>query len=257
MKRRMISILIGGFIGYFYYYFVGCRTGACAITSNPLISTIYGAVLLGLIVELIHDTMMSKNQKKSLFDAIAPVYALFYPMQKRRFKEVLDNIEESFDMGGVKTVLDVGCGTGALCSTLSQRGFIVTGVDPAEEMLRIAAKKTRGDHITFIHASATEYLPFDDKAFDLSIASYVAHGMDKEQRIKLYEQMSRVTKGKVIIYDYNKNRSLLTTIVEWLEKGDYFYFIKNAEAEMRLRFSDVKVIDVSARAAWYICTPNT
>ena len=256
MKRRFFSIIIGGLTGYLYYYFVGCRTGTCAITSNPTISTIYGAVLLGLIVELIHDTMMSKSQKKSLFDAIAPVYALFYPMQKRRFKEVLDNIEESFDMGGFKTVLDVGCGTGALCSTLSQRGYIVTGVDPAEEMLRIAAEKTRGDNIDFIRANATESLPFDDKAFDIAIASYVAHGMDKEQRIKLYEQMSRVTKGQVIIYDYNKNRSLLTTIVEWLEKGDYFYFIKNAEEEMKHCFADVRVIDVSARAAWYICTPK-
>lgn len=256
MKRRFVSIITGGLIGYLYYYFVGCRTGACAITSNPLISTIYGAVLGGLVVELIYDTMMPKPQKDSLFDAIAPVYALFYPMQKKRFKEVLDGIAKSFDMDCFKTVLDVGCGTGALCSTLSQRGFIVTGIDPAEEMLRIATKKTGGDRITFIHASATEHLPFDDKSFDLSIASYVAHGMNKEQRAKLYGQMSRVTKGKVIIYDYNKNRSLLTTIIEWLEKGDYFYFIKNAEAEMRRCFADVNVINVSARAAWYICTPG-
>lgn len=256
MKRRLISIFIGGLTGYLYYYFVGCRTGACAITSNPLISTVYGAVLSGLIVELIHDIMIPKSQKESLFDAIAPVYALFYSMQKKRFKEVLDGTGEVFDMASFKTVLDVGCGTGALCSTLAQRGFSVTGIDPAEKMLEIAIKKTEGDQITFIHSKAAEHLPFEDKTFDISIASYVAHGISKEQRKKLYEQMSRVTKSKIIIYDYNRNKSLLTTIIEWLEKGDYFYFIENAEAEMKDCFSDVKVIPVSSRASWYICTPG-
>jgi len=262
MKRRLISVIAGGLVGYLYYYFVGCRSGTCTITSNPFNSTIYGAVLSGLIVELLHDLWSPSVKQKSLFNAIAPIYALFYNRQKKQFSKVLDNIQMEFDVDSFKTILDVGCGTGALCSTLAQRGFSVTGIDPAEEMLRIAIKKTEGDTITFIHGNATEPLPFENKTFDISIASYVAHGMNKEQRKRMYEQMSRVTKSKVIIYDYNKNRSLFTTVIEWLEKGDYFYFIKNAESEMRdcvsemkKCFADVEVVDVSARASWYICTP--
>jgi hypothetical protein len=88
--------------------------------------------------------------------------------------------------------------------------------------------------------------------------------MKAEQRKSMYAQMSRVTKSKVIIYDYNKSRSLLITIIEWLERGDYFHFIGHAESEMKncvsemaKCFADVKVVDVGARAAWYICTPTT
>jgi hypothetical protein len=42
---RTVPSILGGGAGYAYYRFVGCRTGACPITSNPWISTIYGALL--------------------------------------------------------------------------------------------------------------------------------------------------------------------------------------------------------------------
>ena len=55
IKRIIIGGILGGFAGYLYYYFVGCYSGTCAITSNPLNSTIYGVVLGGLIIELLSD----------------------------------------------------------------------------------------------------------------------------------------------------------------------------------------------------------
>ena len=43
--RLIIGILVGGGLGFAYYRFVGCSSGTCPLTSNPIISTIYGAVL--------------------------------------------------------------------------------------------------------------------------------------------------------------------------------------------------------------------
>jgi hypothetical protein len=45
----MLAVLIGAAGGFAYYRFVGCSTGTCPITSNPYISTGYGA-LLGLVL---------------------------------------------------------------------------------------------------------------------------------------------------------------------------------------------------------------
>lgn len=199
---------------------------------------------------------LGKRSSALLFNTIAPIYGLFYNRQKKKFAEVIESVVEELDLTAFEKILDVGCGTGALCSVLNDKGINVTGIDPAVRMLNIAMKKPENKQVTFIHANVLNKLPFDDKYFDVSIASYVAHGMTQNERKLMYAEMRRVTKYIVIIYDYNKNRSILTTIIEWLEGGDYFYFIKNADSEMKKCFSDVKVIDVDLRAAWYICKSN-
>ncbi len=43
--KIIAGVIIGGLLGYAYYRFVGCSTGACPLTSNPWISTMYGAVM--------------------------------------------------------------------------------------------------------------------------------------------------------------------------------------------------------------------
>lgn len=43
--RVALSSLVGGVVGFLYQRFVGCRTGTCAITSNPYVSTLYGAFI--------------------------------------------------------------------------------------------------------------------------------------------------------------------------------------------------------------------
>lgn len=198
-----------------------------------------------------------------LFNTIAPVYGLFYQKQKQRYREIVRHAARELNLVGNESILDVGCGTGALCSVLHEAGFSVTGVDPAQNMLAVAKRQPENEDIRFLQANALEQLPFADKSFDLSIASYVAHGLQKRERMKLYAEMRRITKEKVILFDYNQNRSLTTSLVEWLERGDYFRFIKNPKgemescvSEMEKCFSEVRVIDVDKRAAWYVCTPR-
>jgi len=48
--RPFLGITLGGIAGFSYYYYVGCSTGSCAITSSPYISTIYGGLFGYLIV---------------------------------------------------------------------------------------------------------------------------------------------------------------------------------------------------------------
>lgn len=47
--RRILPVVLGATAGYAYYYFIGCASGTCPITSNPWISTAYGA-LLGFLI---------------------------------------------------------------------------------------------------------------------------------------------------------------------------------------------------------------
>lgn len=52
IKKHILVIsgmLIGALAGFLYWKFVGCESGTCAITSNPINSTVYGFVTGGLI----------------------------------------------------------------------------------------------------------------------------------------------------------------------------------------------------------------
>ena len=51
-KITLIGILVGGIGGYLYYFYVGCASGTCAITSKPLNSSVYGAFMGGLFFNL-------------------------------------------------------------------------------------------------------------------------------------------------------------------------------------------------------------
>jgi hypothetical protein len=48
-KRELIGITLGAIAGFLYWKFVGCSSGTCMITSKPINSTLYGA-LMGFLV---------------------------------------------------------------------------------------------------------------------------------------------------------------------------------------------------------------
>ena len=60
----IIGILIGALGGYLYYHFVGCNSGTCTITSKPVNSTLYGALMGGLLFSIFRKEkkVTSKNE---------------------------------------------------------------------------------------------------------------------------------------------------------------------------------------------------
>ncbi len=43
--RWLVFVVVGALAGYLYWYFIGCSSGSCAITSSPVNSTLYGAFM--------------------------------------------------------------------------------------------------------------------------------------------------------------------------------------------------------------------
>lgn len=61
MKKHILVLLgiaVGAISGYIYWKYVGCLTGNCAITSQPVNSTVYGAIMGGILFSLV------KREKK-------------------------------------------------------------------------------------------------------------------------------------------------------------------------------------------------
>ena len=57
----IVGVIVGAVAGYAYWQFVGCSSGSCAITSKPLNSTLYGAVMGGLLFSIFQN-----NNKKNV-----------------------------------------------------------------------------------------------------------------------------------------------------------------------------------------------
>jgi hypothetical protein len=49
LVKLALGVVVGGALGFAYYYFIGCRTGTCPITGSPIISTAYGSLIGGLL----------------------------------------------------------------------------------------------------------------------------------------------------------------------------------------------------------------
>ncbi len=59
-QKRILASFVGGIAGFAYYYYIGCVSGTCAITSDPYISTGYGMLIAAL---LINDTSKKKENR--------------------------------------------------------------------------------------------------------------------------------------------------------------------------------------------------
>lgn len=198
------------------------------------------------------------GEKAFLFDRIATIYGLFFNLQVRKYRYIFDSVKAELDLSSYQSIIDIGCGTGALCKVLGEFGMSVTGLDPAEAMLAIGRKKvgetdSNQQDVQFIHGNVLNGLPFKDKSFDLAISSYVAHGLLPEERHTLYNEMQKVAKHTVVLFDYNERCSWIIDIAEWLEGGDYFCFIETIKDDLANQFGNLKVINTGKHSAMYIC----
>lgn len=62
--KPLVFIVIGGLLGFLYYWKVGCVTGSCPITSDPLRSILYGAVF-GFLLSVIFSKPAVRNDGSS------------------------------------------------------------------------------------------------------------------------------------------------------------------------------------------------
>ena len=98
------------------------------------------------------------------------------------------------DLAGVEagaTVLDVGCGPGALTAELVSRlgASAVAAVDPSEPF--VAAARARNPGVD-VQLAPAEELPFTDGAFDVALAQLVVHFM--RDPVEGLREMARVTR---------------------------------------------------------------
>jgi hypothetical protein len=51
-KLEVIGVILGAIAGFLYWKFIGCTSGTCMITSKPLNSSLYGALMGYLVLSM-------------------------------------------------------------------------------------------------------------------------------------------------------------------------------------------------------------
>lgn len=177
---------------------------------------------------------MKDNFHLFLFNCIAPFYSLFFKKQVRTFTEILALINNPVLKGRDSLeILDIGCGSGALLKVLYQAGHRVTGIDPAAGMVTRARKNLASTDVELYCDDFLQKDVFAEKHFDFIFVSYVLHGLKSEARVNLLKKALQLAREKVIIIDYATRGSFFVDVIEWLERGDYFNFVKNFQAELK------------------------
>jgi ubiquinone/menaquinone biosynthesis C-methylase UbiE len=140
---------------------------------------------------------MAKEEKGISLDYLSDYYDVLTPAERSRFRR------RQIDLVGLRegeTVLEVGCGTGALAFlaklAVGETGE-VAGVDIAPKMISRAEEKASkaGLDIAFRVASVDE-LPFPDQQFDAVISSLMFHHLPVEVKRAGLEEIRRVLKGE-------------------------------------------------------------
>jgi SAM-dependent methyltransferase len=138
----------------------------------------------------------------SHFDSIATVYDESLPphVVEHYLRKRTRFVREHCPSG---QGLDVGCGTGALASRLSEAGYEMTGIDPSDGMLEVL--RERAPAIRALNASGTD-LPFDDDQFDLVLTVATLHHIaDPNDVRQTLAEMVRVAKpsSRILVWDHN------------------------------------------------------
>jgi len=61
----ILFVAIGGFAGYLYWYYIGCNSGSCPITSNWYGSMAYGLLIGYLTGSVVQEQIHKRKPKKA------------------------------------------------------------------------------------------------------------------------------------------------------------------------------------------------
>lgn len=64
-KLYIIGAIAGAIAGYAYWFYVGCASGTCGITSKPVNSTLYGALMGSLFFGLFKKNKVQEQTNKN------------------------------------------------------------------------------------------------------------------------------------------------------------------------------------------------
>lgn len=95
---------------------------------------------------------------------------------------------------GVRTILELGCGTGNDAARLASEGYSVTAIDLSAQAIAQAQGK-HGSQASFLVADMTGRLPFPDASFDAVMSNVAMHMFPDRVTRAVFAQVERLVRA--------------------------------------------------------------
>ena len=138
--------------------------------------------------------------------------------------QIRDMLAEAAAQSPGASVLEIGCGTGAVTEKLIARGLHVTAIDQNPEMLERARARlahSSPDAITFVERTASEIDAFPKGSFDAVVASLSLSEMSHQERAFVLKCAMRALRpgGVIAIADEVRPRSFINRALQKVVRG--------------------------------------
>lgn len=156
------------------------------------------------------------------------IYTLILRMTFRgKEPELRQKIADLAQLRPGESVLDAGCGTGALAFVAKERVGItgsVHGIDPSRQMIAYARSKAPGRKLSVdFQIGLVEHLAFPDQSFDVVLCTWMIHHLPTNDQRRGLAEMARVLKpgGRLLLVDSHLDDLLLPQgVFSHRETGD-------------------------------------
>jgi ubiquinone/menaquinone biosynthesis C-methylase UbiE len=139
----------------------------------------------------------------------------------------------------VKTILDVGCGTGDF-APCTPKNASYTGVDISEQYLDFAQKKYGSKNKVFLNQDVTDINFYSKKKYDGVLFVSMLHHLSDKELEKMLPVIKKITKGVIIIADIIPNPpGMLRKFLVKLDQGKY---VRRQEAKLKILKKYFKVV---------------
>jgi predicted TPR repeat methyltransferase len=166
--------------------------------------------------------------------------------------DFLEEVMRRYAAGPVRTILDLGCGTGGHALLLARRGYEITAVDRSEEMLRIAQAKAavNGQQPAVFHQGDIRTLDLG-QTFDVVTAMFAVMGYmlsNEDLASALRSARRHVAPGGILIFDAWFGPGVLSD-----RPSDRYKLIEvNGERIVRFAHTEMDVISHTAAVHYHV-----
>jgi len=166
------------------------------------------------------------------YSGFANVYdALTGDVEYEKRCEYLEKLFKKHMTSTPGLVCDLGCGTGSVCSILSEKGYDCIGIDSSDMMLDIASKKNADKKILYLCQDMCEFELYGTVDVFLSMLDSLNYILSVEDLDRIFALVRNyLNPGGLFIFDVNtffKYDEILSDNTFVFEENDIFYTWEN------------------------------